>query len=46
MFFYLPFFMFFAAVLLAFPDLAFWLVCAYLIALLLPRLWHSFQNRG
>ena len=46
MFFYLPFFMFFAAILLAFPDLAFWLVCAYLAALLLPRLWHSFRNRG
>ncbi len=46
MFFYLPCFMFFAAILLAFPDLAFWLVCAYLTALLLPRLWHNFRNRG
>ena len=46
MFFYLPFFIFAAAILLAFPDLASWLACAYLTTLLLPRLWRNFRNRG
>ena len=30
MFFYVPFFFFAAAILLAFPDLGLWLACAYL----------------
>jgi hypothetical protein len=39
MFFYLPFFTFAAAMLLAFPDLIPWLAYIYLTALILPRIW-------
>ena len=44
MFFYAPFFVFAAAVLLAFPDLGFWLACAYFASLLWPRLWRIFRD--
>ena len=46
MFFYVPFSIFAAEILLAFPDLGLWLACAYLTALVEPRLWRTFRNRG
>ena len=38
MFFYVPFFMFVAVMLLLFSELKFWLGYGYVIALILPRI--------
>ena len=44
MFFYAPFFVFAAAILLVFPDLGLWLATIYLAALVGPRLWRRYRN--
>ena len=44
MFFYVPFFMFAAALLLAFPDSGLWFGIVYVVALVGPRLLRRYRN--
>jgi hypothetical protein len=44
MFFYAPFFIFAAAMLLVFPDSGLWFAIAYVVALIGPRLLRRYRN--
>lgn len=45
MFFYVPFFMFAATLILALPDLGYWAAGLYVALLFGPRIWRTFRNQ-